>query len=331
MTTDRDDASVRRYREASEALDERPSAAARAAILAAAARQVEARPRAADAPRAVHRRRWPLAAAAAVLLSTLAVMMAQRTEQEMPTFTAPAERSPDQVAVAPMRPAPAPGPTASEVQQALPPLPPASPLARAPQPTQTSEARADNLAGAVEPGARLKKAAPVAPPEARREASPATREREGASPAIAADAAAPGAQAAREQEAASAEARSVLPAPPAAAPPAIARAAPAESAAAGLGATSRAGDSAKSSAAPASRAARMEAVPAPALQGATRQDLDRNFERTAQDWLEHIVKLRGEGRHAEADAELQRFRARYPDVQVPANALAPGPPAAGTR
>jgi hypothetical protein len=330
MTTDRDDASVRRYRVASEVLDERPSAAARAAILAAAARHVEATPRAADAPRAVHRRRWPLAAAAAVLLSTLAVMMAQRTEQEMPTFTAPAERSPDQVAMTPMQPAPVSGPTASEAQQALPPAPPASPV-RTPQPIQTNEARADDLAGAVEPGARLKKAAPAAPPEARRDASPATREREVASPAIAADTAPPMAQAAREAEAASAEARSVLPAPPAAAPPAIARAAPAESAAAGLGAASRASDSAKSNAAPASRAARMEAVPAPALQGAIRQDLARNFERTAQEWLEHIVKLRGEGRHAEADAELQRFRVRYPDVQVPANALAPGPPAAGTR
>jgi hypothetical protein len=101
MSTDRDDATMRRYREANAALDEGPSAATRAAILAAAARHVAAKPQAADAPRSAHRRRWPFAAAAAVLLSTLAVMMAQRTEQEMPTFTAPAERSQEKVAVAP--------------------------------------------------------------------------------------------------------------------------------------------------------------------------------------------------------------------------------------
>ena len=331
MTTDRDDASVRRYRVASEVLDERPSAAARAAILAAAARHVEATPRAADAPRAVHRRRWPLAAAAGVLLSTLAVMLAQRTEQEMPTFTAPAERSEDQVAMAPARPAPASGPTASEAQQALPAAPPVAPV-RAPQPVQTNEARADSLPGAAEPGARLKKAAPVAPPETRMEASSATPERDRASPAIAADSATPRAQAAREQEAVSAEAKSVLPAMPAAAPPpATARAAPPESAIGGVGAASRISDSAKSNAPPASRAARMEAAPAPAPQGAIRQELARNFERSAQDWLEHIVKLRGEGRQAEADAELKRFRERYPNIQVPANALPPSAPAAGTR
>jgi hypothetical protein len=89
MTTD--DETLRRYREASAALDERPAHAARASILAAAAREVGAGPRAANAPRAV-RMRWPLAAAAAVLLSTLAVMLASRTEHEMATFTAPEDR-----------------------------------------------------------------------------------------------------------------------------------------------------------------------------------------------------------------------------------------------
>ena len=44
-------------------------------------------------------------------------------------------------------------------------------------------------------------------------------------------------------------------------------------------------------------------------------------------WLERIIKLRREGRHDEADAELKRFRERYPQVQPPAEALPP----AGTR
>ena len=66
----------RRVRE----LDERPSASTRAAILAAAAREVQ---------RETGRRgdplppspSWPLAAAAAVMLSTLAVMLAIRTQR----------------------------------------------------------------------------------------------------------------------------------------------------------------------------------------------------------------------------------------------------------
>ena len=62
---------VRRYQESSAKLDERPSASTRAAILAAAAREVQAKPMAAGT---AHRRRpsWPLAAAAVVMLSTLA-------------------------------------------------------------------------------------------------------------------------------------------------------------------------------------------------------------------------------------------------------------------
>ena len=47
--------------------------------------------------------------------------------------------------------------------------------------------------------------------------------------------------------------------------------------------------------------------------------------------LDRIVKLRGEGRHAEADAELKRFRERFPDVRVPPAALPPPAPASGTR
>jgi len=71
-----------------------------------------------------------------------------------------------------------------------------------------------------------------------------------------------------------------------------------------------------------------EAAPAP--QGAARLDEARDFEGSAPLWLERIVKLRREGREAEADAELKRFRERYPDVQVPPAAL-PGGTTAGTR
>ncbi|MGE5161322.1 MAG: hypothetical protein ACM3O5_07440, partial [Betaproteobacteria bacterium] len=69
------------------------------------------------------------------------------------------------------------------------------------------------------------------------------------------------------------------------------------------------------------------APPAPAR--AARLEAARDFEASAPLWLERIVKLRREGRDAEADAELKRFRERHPDVQVPPAAL-PGA-AAGTR
>jgi hypothetical protein len=45
---------------------------------------------------------------------------------------------------------------------------------------------------------------------------------------------------------------------------------------------------------------------------------------SAESWIERIVKLRAEGRHAEADAELAALKARHPDVQPPAAALPPG-------
>ena len=81
---------VSRYRQASAEVAERPAASTRASILAAAAREVGAKP--VDAATQLRTpRRWPLAAAAAVMLSTLAVMLAIRTSEEMPQFSAPPE------------------------------------------------------------------------------------------------------------------------------------------------------------------------------------------------------------------------------------------------
>lgn len=327
MSTDRDDASMRRYRAANAALDEQPSAAARAAILAAAARHVEAKPRAADAPRAAPRRRWPLAAAAAVLLSTLAVMMAQRTEQEMPTFTAPAERSQERVAVAPVEPAPASDRATGERQSLT---TAAAASASQPQAAAEDDVRADSRAGALEPAARAKKSAPIAAAEAPAVAASRAPEPRNESPALAADAAKPRVQAAREQETASTEARRSFPVAPPAVPPPSAG----EKAGAGLGTADSVRDAAKADTLPAYRAARKEIAPAPAAssaaQGAVLQEMQRDAELSAKDWIDRIVRLRGEGRHADADAELKRFRERYPDVQVPPAAL-PATPATGTR
>ena len=49
----------------------------------------------------------------------------------------------------------------------------------------------------------------------------------------------------------------------------------------------------------------------------------KQADESAAVWLERIIKLRREGRHEEADAELKRFRERYPQVQPPAEALPP--------
>jgi hypothetical protein len=42
---------------------------------------------------------------------------------------------------------------------------------------------------------------------------------------------------------------------------------------------------------------------------------------TPEAWIERIVRLRGEGRHREADTELAALRERHPDLRVPQAAL----------
>jgi len=41
--------------------------------------------------------------------------------------------------------------------------------------------------------------------------------------------------------------------------------------------------------------------------------------RTPEAWVEHIRGLRGQGREAEATAELAELRRAYPDFQLPAD------------
>jgi hypothetical protein len=64
-----------------------------------------------------------------------------------------------------------------------------------------------------------------------------------------------------------------------------------------------------------------------AVTGTVRTDADASKATSASEWLERIIKLRRAGRHDEADVELKRFRERFPQVTVPAEAL----PATGTR
>lgn len=134
---------LRGYRAANEALDEAPRKTTRATLLAAAARAVEAKPRAVD-----RMRRWrlPLAAAATVLVSTIAVFVATRTEREAAKLAAAppetgAQPSADIYAPEPAAAAPAAEPSArsaerpaprAQTPQAAPPAPQAAPPAAAP-------------------------------------------------------------------------------------------------------------------------------------------------------------------------------------------------------
>ena len=323
---------VDRYRQASAELDERPSASVRASILAAAAREVGARPMSADAPRP-NRPRWPLAAAAAVMLSTLAVMMAIRTNEEMPQFNAPPEAArglADNVATpATTVPAPpmaeSPANTRAAINQQAP------ERQRAPT-EERSVARlkkeSDSVAQAPREmnrpalteapvTGRLKRDSGSVEQAPRDKSRPAPTE----APALA-----------RTNELKNAEPKSIdlekaqrnvpaaaaVPPAPSPAPEPAARAKlRAEQSAAGAAAPTPPMDQASSDA---RRDAAKPAVPAPL---STAQEERKQSDESAAAWLERIIKLRREGRHVEAEAELKRFRERYPQVQPPAEALPP--------
>jgi hypothetical protein len=319
---------IDRYRQATAELDERPAASARASILAAAARTVDAKP--VDA--ATYRRtrpRWPLAAAATVMLSTLAVLLAIRTNEEMPQFGAPTEAARSVADT----PAPVTAPGAADTPAAV----------TAPRATETpAPETARRAADSVEPSAQRAPAAPnvVAPPREREAMEqPVTEKREvqtrnGRLMAPAKTESDSVAQAARESN------RSVLAEAPASSPattlekarqnvPAAASPPPpateptdrsklrAEQGAVGSVAPTTPKDQAGAGA---RRDAARPAAPPP-LAGA--QEERKQVEESAEIWLERIIKLRREGRHDEADAELKRFRERYPHAQPPAEALPP--------
>ena len=304
------------YRRASAELYERPAASARASILAAAARNVDAKPVDAAAYRRT-RPRWPLAAAATVMLSTLAVLLAIRTNEEMPQFGAPTEAA-RSVADTPA-------------------------AVTAPRATDTpAPETARGAADSVEPSAQRAPAAPkvVAPPRERESTDQQVTEkrevqtRNGRLMAPAKTESDSVAQAAREaNRSVPAEAPASSPAttlekaqqnvpaatspPPPATEPTDRSKLRAEQGAVGSVAPTTPKDQAGAGA---RRDAARPAAPAP-LAGA--QEERKQVEESAEMWLERIIKLRREGRHDEAEAELKRFRERYPQVQLPVEALPP--------
>ena len=321
------DAEGKRYRAASEALDERPSAATRAAILAAAGRQVEAQPRAAESPLAQPRRspalRWPWAAAATVLLSTLAVMMATQTEREMPTFTPPASAPAERNAAAPETEGRAPTvavPAEPARAGAAPPV-----RAEATAPALENKQRGEQRAAQDRLAERSERDAPQKQPAA---ATPATTP---APEAASAPPIAAGEERLRaKQEAAERRANEAVAPPPAPAASGalLKRSAPAAKPDAMTSSTAERQHDERADAANAPPAALpKQTAPAAGALGAAAGDPARESELSAEQWLQKIIALRAAGRDDEADAELRRFRERHPQVQVPRTAL----PASGTR
>ncbi|HVE88600.1 MAG TPA: hypothetical protein VNA44_02775, partial [Burkholderiaceae bacterium] len=310
---------IDRYRQASAELDERPSASLRASIVAAAAREVGARPLSFDAPRRI-RPRWPLAAAAAVMLSTLTVMMAIRTNEEMPQFNAPTEvaRSPADSAAASAPAAPITEPREAINQQA-------PERQRAPA-QERSGARLKKESSSVAQSPRevdrpaltevpvskgLKRDLDSVDQAARSVSPPVPTE----APATARVDRTKSSDTSAELEKSQRTLRSVAaPAPPASEPSARAKLR-AEQSAAGATAQSPTNEQARSDS---RRDAAKPAAPAP-LPAA--QEERKQTDESAAAWLERIIRLRREGRHDEAEAELKRFRERYPQVQPPSEAL----------
>lgn len=327
-TNTRDQGVVGAYRAASDTLDERPQAATRAAILAAAARAVDAQPQ--DAASGATSRRTgrrtrtrtsllgpskgPLALVASFLVATVALVLATHTMQEQPASTAAPANT-------------AQGAGVEEKHAQTPEVP-----ARAEKEREqrrdadarripSAELRAtDKLAAAPEPSKRAKQEASAAGAPAAPPASPAPA----ITPRAFSDESKPMAPA-REQAAAPAAER-IAPAPASAMAESAAPAQPAK-------------DVASNQAAKVARAEQRSAAPSAAdasAQGklAKAKPVERtaaipgdDIENDPARWMERIIALRDAGRDEDADRELTRLRERYPEMKVPQNAL----PRTGTR
>jgi len=281
---------IRRYREANAAVDERPSASVRASILAAAAREVGAKPT--DAAVVTRRRaRWPLAAAAAVMLSTLAVMLAIRTNEEMPQF------SPEQPR------------TNEAAQKVAPASPPATAVIEENAKREKQSQAAPTLTRESMPRTEIPRARPRIEGDV---AATTSGERQQQTPRPS-SVTAPASSAPRGAVADAAQPSPSTPAPEAGPANAKVRSA-------------QAGSAAPSEARSIDQAAqdgRRDAGNSDAAQPSVAPARERaEASEPAGPWLERIIRLRREGRHVEADAELKRFRERHPQVQPPAEALA---------
>ncbi len=295
---------ARAYREASNAADEPPDPRVRAAVLAAAARAVDAKPHDAARRAAAHpfaTRRWPLSAAALLVVSIMTGLVVTRGWWERPDLVDAnqqrQERVQERVQESAQEAARAPAPTAPAQDAPQPPAPSAS-VSNAP-----SDLAANPGTARSEPKAKLndarRRTSGVASPKASgdeaREAS-ATPAPDGA------DATASGMTAKKSEEFSS----------------------NAAAVAASAAASTAASTSTTASAAPAPAQRSLSRIAQ--LRGNLRADETTGTPAepaSPEAWIERIVKLREAGEDDQADREVARLKLRYPGFTIPREALRP--------
>jgi hypothetical protein len=339
---------ARAYRAAAAQLNETPSPAVRATVLAAAARAVQARPTGVRADgsmpplRGNSRYRLPLAAAASVLVGTIAVLLAQRTEEQQPAADRVAAAVPEPILMPKpiSRPEARPEARAPEQQSEIAQMPTAmreqtskrvarpdtdaAPAATGPRASADTRASSHERAPMVDGAGRADRADRADTPAPVRAAESAPAVLASAENEVAANAATAPKQEALAGVAAVATDNRAAAATPAA-PPAwskeqaiaarnedhvtarpVARSAPIAGSSQNFG--------------PQQPAA---AAPPPAAEPQRRSSFAAAGDVSAdpQRWAEWIAMLRSQGQHDLADAQLKLLRERYPDFTVPASAL----------
>lgn len=356
-TNTRDQRVVDAYRAASKALDERPQPATRAAILAAAARAVDAQPQDAgtgatsrrQAQRArspIRPSRRPLALVASFLVATVVLAMVMRTQEQQDTT--------ELATMAASEPAARRDPAAPPAQVAVAPAPAQAPVADQAGEAELKSEReghgpTSSLATPGVAAADKIDAAPaerVPPPQVIVSAPEMNKRAPARVAAPAPSAPAPSAAVSSEErpqlrrelaladrsepQAAAGRTRSNLGEQMVSKPAAIAavpQGAPPPPAAPKVGQESR--DTANRQALGA-RADERAAAEADAASDKLAKA--RPVERTAAiagdsveadpaRWAERVIALRDTGRDDDADRELVRLRERYPDFKLPPNAL----------
>ena len=336
-------AALRAYRDAAAQAGEAPRADTRAAILAAAARPVQARPQPVGRAAPLTRYRAPLALAASLLVGTIAWQLSAQFDEPVIGADTVQEAPAASTAAAPSAAATVPAPEAAavpppaaarseeaareraiEAQRAAPVAPPADSAARstaqsAPQPAAVAPAAPPMRPGdrdmTSKPTRDDRAAVPAAPPAPAPATPPApapaaiSDSPPPAPPKVPAVPAAP--SSARSESAAAAAAAVATPAP---SRPAALRTAPVPGAPPAVGGATSESLRAKSEPAPAEEQVRIQPVE-------RRRFNEDPAPRPLVTWIALVTELRAAGRDAEADRELQALRKHYPQAQIPAAAL----------
>ena len=317
------EAITRAYREASNATDERPDPRVRAAVLAAAARAVNAKPR--DAARTVTTypfaaRRWPLSAAALVVVSIMTGLVVTRGWWERPDLvdaSQPQQEKDRGASLATSRTPPqdvsreAPEGVSQSASQSASQSPPQAPSQRPRAPFRnaapaSSNAPSELAAKTIDARRSTARAASPRVDDVFKRNAPALASSDMAD--------ASSASAARQKAEASSTNTAVAvagsPAAPAdVAPPAVPAALVTPAAA---------------PAAPnvAQRAVSRLAGARGNLRAESESQIQSHDDAASPEaWIERIVKLREAGQDNEASRELARFKRRYPNFTIPREAL----------